>query len=147
MDLCLDIHRRNKMSELRLEGRLGVETVSPLRGCCVDTMLKWRPQTLGEKRRCMYCENPLKTIRASDAAPAECTGMLNETSIERAEPSFSVSSIWFGKNRFQSESKVNDWCNARGLDSAVVKSDNDTYSIEFANVQAGSERAMALSPF
>jgi hypothetical protein len=134
------------MSDLRLEGRLGVEMISPLRGCCVDTMTKWRPANVGEKHKCMYCENTLKTIRAGDAPAVEYSGMMNETQNAAATPAFSVSAFWFSKHRFAEESKVTKWCDERGLQSKITKSEDMAFCVNVDNIVSGTERAVWAAP-
>ena len=135
------------MSDLRLEGRLGVEMISPLRGCCVDTMTKWRPANVGEKHKCMYCENTLKTIRAGEPPAVEFSGMMNETNAAAATPDFAVSTFWFSKHRFADESKVAKWCEDRGIKANIGKSEDFAFRVNVDNnVVASTERSVWAAP-
>lgn len=135
------------MSELRLEGKLGVELINPLRGCCVDSILAWRPQVIGEKNKCLFCENPMKTVRAGEAAPPEWTGMLNETHIDREAPEFAVAELWFSEKRFSDPIAVEKWCEDRGLSGfSVEKSDGMARKISLAEIIPDTERALWAAP-
>jgi len=134
------------MSELHLEGKLGVETIGPIKDCCVEALVAWRPQTLGQKHKCLYCDNPMKTIRASEVSDPEWTGMLNETKIERSVPELAVSSIWFTKKRFPTESSVSKWCSARGLGSSSIADNGTAFNVSAAKIIPETERAMWAAP-
>lgn len=135
------------MSELRLEGKLGVELINPLRGCCVDSILAWRPQTIGEKHKCLFCDNPMKTVRAGEAAPPEWTGMLNETHKEKPASEFSVSELWFSEKRFGDPTEVEQWCEERGLQPpSVDKADSMAYKISLGEIVPDTERAVWVAP-
>ena len=135
------------MSELRLEGRLGVEMISPLRDCCVNTMTKWRPANVGEKHKCMYCENTLKTIRAGDAPAVEYSGMMNETMRTAVAPNFAVANFWFSKHRFADESKVAKWCEDRGISTKLMKSEDMAFCVNVdSDIVQGTERSVWASP-
>jgi hypothetical protein len=134
------------MADLRLEGKLGVETVSPLRGCCINTIIKWRPQLIGQKCRCMFCDNPLKTIRAGEEASPEWTGLINETRIERAVPEFALATMWFSDRKFSSVDNVNNWCSERGMTAKGVSFDGMAYRVDFAKTVNGTERAVWAAP-
>ena len=135
------------MSELRLEGRLGVELIKSLRGCCVDSILAWRPHVIGEKNKCLFCENPMKTVRAGDAAVPEWTGMLNETHVEREAPEFSVAELWFSEKRFSDASAVEKWCGERGMSGlSIEKSDGMAYKVPVAEIVPDTERVLWAAP-
>jgi hypothetical protein len=135
------------MSELRLEGRLGVELIQPLRGCCVDSILAWRPQVIGEKHKCLFCDNPMKTVRAGEAAPPEWTGMLNETHMDREAPEFSVAELWFSEKRFDDPTVVERWCDERGMsDASVVKTDGMAYKVSLGEIVQDTDRAVWAAP-
>lgn len=134
------------MNGLRLEGRLGVETVNALRGCCAESILGWRPQTIGEKHKCLYCDNPMKTIRAGEHAGPEWVGMLNETHIERAAPEVAVSSIWFSSKRFDAL-KAERWCEERGLVGKTPEQvDGSAYRVVLGKTAEDTERAVWAAP-
>ena len=135
------------MSELHLEGKLGVELIKPLQGCCVDSILAWRPQVIGEKRKCLFCDNPMKTVRAGDAAPPEWSGMLNETHAEQEAPEFSVAELWFSEKRFADSLAVEKWCGERGMEGIPVeKVDGMAYKIPLAEIIQDTERVVWAAP-
>jgi hypothetical protein len=134
------------MSELRLEGRLGVETISPLRGCCVDSLLKWHPRMVGERTKCMYCENPMKAIRAGDTSDPTWTGMMNEAKFERSNDALSASSLWFSQKKFQTSSDVSRWCAERGMSGAKVESVDSAFRVVLGKSLESSDRAVWAAP-
>lgn len=135
------------MGELRLEGRLGVEAVCPVKGCCVNTVLSWRPQMIGQKTKCMFCDNPLKTIRATDTEQPNWSGMLNETKIERGEPELGASDLWFSRKKFASEDAVRVWCDERGMSDVKVDSfDGDAYRVVLGKSMPETERLVWAAP-
>jgi len=134
------------MSDLRLEGKLGVELIKPLRGCCADTILAWRPQVIGEKRKCLFCDNPMKTVRAGEAAPPEWTGMLNETKSASEEAEFTVSQLWFSEKRFSDTFAVEKWCEERGLESPSVEKEEMGYKISMGEITPDTDRAVWAAP-
>lgn len=135
------------MSELRLDGRLGVEMVSPMKGCCVDSILAWRPQVIGEKNKCIFCDNPMKTVRAGEAAAPEWTGMLNETRKDCEDPEFVVAELWFSEKRFNDPLAVEKWCEERGIDGQKVSSeDRMAYRIALKEIVRDTERAVWAAP-
>ena len=134
------------MDEPRLKGRLGVEFITPIQGCCVDAILKWRPQVIGQKSSCIFCDNMLKTIRAGEVSDSEWTGMMNETKIERDVPSFSVASMWFSKKKFSCASDAQTWCVEHGINSDNVQEDDASYFVEVNRVIADTERVVWAAP-
>ena len=135
------------MSELRLEGRLGVEIINPLKGCCVDSMLAWRPQVIGEKNKCLFCDNPMKTVRAGEAVAPNWTGMLNETKLLKEPDSFCIGSLFFSEKRFRDKMSVDQWCKERGMDGvAIEKLDDMAYVVRLAEVVPDTERILWAAP-
>jgi len=130
------------MSELNLDGRLGVETINPVQGCCVDTILEWRPRLTGQKNKCLFCENPMKTIQAGEAVQPQWTGMLNETHIEREAQSFGVASIWFSKKKFSNQSAVKSWCMDKGIGANRIEEDYMSYAVLVGKVVPDTERVL-----
>lgn len=72
------------------EGRLGVEVMGKMNGCCIGTITKWRPQVIGEKKTCSYCNSYLKTIRAGEVLSPVFTGGILEHHRDVEEPRKSV---------------------------------------------------------
>lgn len=110
------------MSELKLNGRLGMETVNVAKGCCVESMQKWSPRMSGDKTHCMYCGNLLKAVRAGEFQDFQWTGMLNEALKSVDNSPISVQSIWFLRSRFSPEA-ASEWLASRGLPHQITKED------------------------
>ena len=68
------------------EGRLGVEAIGRMGGCCAQRILKWRPQMIGQRTSCAFCGTVMKTVRAGEAEAPAYTGGLNEHLRERVTP-------------------------------------------------------------
>lgn len=134
------------MDELILEGKLGVEMINPLKGCCADSILAWRPLLIGQKQHCLYCDNPMKTVRAGEMGAPECTGMLNETRFQENTSEFGVGEIWFSEKRFDSPAAVELWCKERGLEGTDIVSDGVAYKAALGAIVADTERAVWAAP-
>jgi hypothetical protein len=133
------------MSGLRLECRLGIETVNKLQGCCVDSILAWRPQNIGERHKCIFCDNPMKAIRAAELSSQEWSGMLNEAKFEREAQALTASSLWFSGKRFNSTDAVSKWCSDRGMEGSIERT-SDGYRVTVGKSVADTERAVWASP-
>jgi len=133
--------------KVSFNGKLGVEMITTLKGCCVDTILAWRPQLIGQKARCLYCDNPLKSVRAGEIAAPEWTGMLNECSKEIAAPDLVFGEIWFSKKRFADAGTVSVWCSERGVESGLgISQDDMAFKVKTAEVVPGTERVLWAAP-
>jgi len=132
---------------VNFNGKLGVETINILKGCCVDTILAWRPQLIGQKARCLYCDNPLKSVRAGEVAAPEWTGMLGECRKDIAAPDLVFGEIWFSKKRFPDTSVVTTWCIERGVEAGLdIAQDDMAFKVKTADVIPGTERVLWAAP-
>jgi len=135
------------MAGLDLDGRIGIEAVQDVRGCCVDSILAWRPRIVGAKHKCLYCDNPFKAIRAAELSDDRWTGMLNETRYQKSVPDFELGSLWFSRKRFANSSKVKEWCIERGLQvDSIDASDNMAVRVDVQRLLPGSERIVWAAP-
>jgi len=127
------------MSELTLNGRLGMETINKARGCCVASMLKWSPRMVGDKHKCMYCDNTLKAIRAGEFSGNLWNGSMNETTKDTTEPPFTVNSIWFLRSIHTVDS-AKSWLSDHGLYKDDLSEDEFAITSEQEEVVPESER-------
>lgn len=97
------------MSDFTLKGRMGVELSTVLKGCCVDSILAWRPALVGQKNRCLYCDNVMKTVRAGEVNLASSAGFVTDLQ-KSADPELIVGEVCFSKKRFPAAADVQEWC-------------------------------------
>ena len=135
------------MTDSRLEGKLGIECVTVFKGCCADTVLDWKPRMIGEKNTCMFCGNPMKTIRAGEVDTANYTGMLNETAYKEDEdPNLIFAELWFTERRFNLD-QVKEWCDARSIQpSAFYESDGMAFRVKLAEFEEDTARMVWAAP-
>ena len=137
------------MSDLQLQGRLGVELVSIMKGCCADSIVQWRPRVIGQKHSCAYCDNPMKTVSAGEVADPEWSGMLNETRYQdNGEREFAIKSLWFAGRNFTDEDAVKNWCADHELANADVQNaDSMSFCVKnVSEVVEGTERVLWAAP-
>jgi hypothetical protein len=131
------------------EGRLGVEVIGKTQGCCVDTILKWRPQMVGQKRSCTYCNVTMKVIRASEVITQEFTGGLNEYRRELIQPELVIGGLYFSIDKFASDEAVGNWLEDREIDAdadVVVELDNFAHYVALERLMPESVRHLWVAP-
>jgi hypothetical protein len=112
-------------------GRLGIEIVGKMKGCCAKAILKWRPQTIGQKTACTYCGSFLKTIRAGEVLTHLYTGWMGEEKAAAAceEPEIVIGGLYFSSEKFPTEQTVKNWMAEREINSdAVIEADDHAFS-------------------
>lgn len=125
---------------LDLSGRLGVEAVRDLKGCCVDSILAWRPHLIGEKTRCLFCDNPMKSIRPGDFSFSDFGFFPNK---DREGPEQSFSALWFSCKRFENPEKVKEWCEERDIPlKSIEQPDDMVYRVKLGDVEPGTAKAL-----
>lgn len=129
-----------------LNGRLGIETIRPVQGCCVETMLKWRPNIIGQKSQCLYCDNGFKAIRAAELDNVEWTGMVNETRKEVTVQDLGAAEIWFSKRKFADIGDVMQWCDERAIEVTRQDDSEMAYRVVLGKALPGTERVVWASP-
>jgi len=128
-------------------GRLAVEVTGKMGGCCVGTIVKWRPQNIGEKRTCSYCESYLKTIRAGEVLSPVFTGGILEHHREVAEPELTIGGLYFASGRFASEEAVRKWMADRDMAGDVAKVDEHAFYLPVdGSLMADSVRLVWVAP-
>lgn len=95
------------------DGRLGIEIVGKVKGCCVETILDWRPQMIGQKLACHYCNGFMKTVRAGEVLSQVFNGGFGLDKTEFKEPELSIGGLYFSTKRFENEEQVKSWMQAR----------------------------------
>ena len=134
------------MSALNLQGRLGVEAINPIRGCCIESLSKWVPRMSGEKTECLYCANIFKTVCAVDTVGKDFTGMLNECKNEPEKRTEAAESLWFTEKKFPSPEAVKDWCAERGIGLKSLARDEFAFVGKCSDVLGGTEKVLWAAP-
>lgn len=129
------------------EGRLGIEVIGKMLGCCVGTIIKWRPQYIGQRQTCGYCNSSMKTIRAGEMeGDQNFTGALNECRIERAAPNLVLGGLYFQATRFPDLSLVERWLEDRDVAGQVQAFDQHAHYVPIERLQPVTVRAIWVAP-
>jgi hypothetical protein len=129
------------------KGRLGIEVIGQMQGCCVQSILDWRPQMLGQKMACRYCDTHMKTIRAGEIVSQLFDGGLNECNREVELPEIVIGGLHFSAKKFASTDAVRNWFSARDLGAPdEIKEDQHAFSVEIERVVPESVRAVWIAP-
>lgn len=108
-------------------GRLGIEVIGKMAGCCIETIAKWRPQMIGLKRECSYCNSFMKTIRAGEVLSPVFTGGMLEHHVEVEEPELSIGGLYFSSSKFPTEKMVERWMADRDMEGEISKIDEHAF--------------------
>jgi hypothetical protein len=130
------------------DGRLGVEVPGLMKGCCVESMLEWRPQTVGQKLACRYCNSTLKTIRAGETPHSLFTGDLGEYKRETEEPEMVIGGLYFSVRKFASVDAVKAWAKDReiGEPEQVENVGGHAYHVSIERLAPETIRAVWIAP-
>jgi hypothetical protein len=90
-------------------GRLGVEVVGKMGGCCIESILEWRPQMLGQMNKCRNCGSSMKTIRPTEFAQMAFNGQFGRDHSEVEEPKVVMGGIFFSQKKFADVEAVKSW--------------------------------------
>lgn len=135
------------MADLNLNGRLGVEVLRDLQGCCIDSILAWRPQVIGQKNRCLFCSNPMKSVRAGEVNDDVWTGAILETRKDMVAPTLCFGEIWFSKRRFFDAQDALNWCFKRGLKVTKVEDrDENAFCLKIGEIFSDTARIIWAAP-
>lgn len=129
------------------EGRLGIEVVGKVQGCCVQTMLDWNVQYLGKRTECPICSTVLKAVRAGDVLDFESTGFLSD--LRKAEPTeFILGGLYFSVEKFPDAEKVEDWFKDREVEGIgdVAGVGDEAHYVPIADLKAASIRFVRVAP-
>ena len=130
------------MGNPELARKLGVELISVMKGCCVDTIAAWRPSCVGERTKCMYCENSMKAIRAQEIYHSEF-GEKTLADRDVPENTFIPSSLWFSMKHFASADAVKGWCENHDITyKSIEEHDAYCYRVKLADVDGDSDRVI-----
>ena len=127
------------------EGRLGIELIGKMKGCCARAILKWRPQTIGQKTSCAYCGTMMKTIRAGEVLSHLYTGgMLEEKAASaQEEPEIVIGGLYFSTEKFASQEAVKTWMSERDIASdAVIEIDEHAFYVPLERLLPESVRSI-----
>lgn len=127
------------------EGRLGIEFIGKMKGCCARAILKWRPQTIGQKTTCSYCGSMMKTIRAGEVLSHLFTGGMLEEKAAAAEeePEIVIGGLYFSTEKFASQEAVKTWMAEREITSdAVIEIDEHAFYVPLERLLPESVRAI-----
>lgn len=100
-------------TKTQFNGRLGIEVVGKMKGCCVESVLDWKPQMLGMKLACRYCNNVMKTIRAGEVISHAFNGGFGRDKSEITEPELCIGGLYFSTKKFAGEEAVKSWMQKR----------------------------------
>jgi hypothetical protein len=129
------------------KGRLGIEVMGKMAGCCVETIAKWRPSMIGLKRECTYCNSFMKTIRATEVLAPVYTGGMLEHHKEVKEPDLALGGLYFASSRFPDSESVERWMGERDLEGHVSKVDEHASFVALGDALFGdSVRLVWVAP-
>lgn len=131
------------------DGRLGIEIVGKMKGCCAKAILKWRPQTIGQKTACTYCGTFLKTIRAGEVLSHLYTGWMGEEKAAAAceEPEIVIGGLFFSSEKFPTQQTVKNWMAEREINSdSVIEIDDHAFYVPLERIIPESVRAVWVAP-
>lgn len=128
------------------EGRLGVELVGEMGGCCARAILKWRPQVIGQRHSCAYCGATMKTVRAGEGPPRDFRGTLNETRIEAQAPDLVVGGLFFSSEKFASPERANAWMADRDIAAKAELLDMHAHYALVKRLAPDTARAVWAAP-
>ncbi len=136
------------MSEEKLDfaGRLGIDFVGSLRGCCVKTILDWNPRMNGQKVACRICNSPLKSVRAGDDLLVDATGGVNDFRKTDA-PDLIIGGLFFCTEQFPSQRKALDWLDERevSVPDVVERMGDDAYYVGLETLKEGTARVVRIA--
>lgn len=128
-------------------GRLGIEVIGKMAGCCIQTIAKWRPQMIGLKRECSYCNSFLKTIRAGEVLSPVFTGGMLEHHVEVEEPELAIGGLYFSAEKYPTVELVERWMADRDLSGDVSKMDEHAFFLPMGDpLFADSARMVWVAP-
>ncbi len=131
------------------EGRLGIELVGKMQGCCVKAILKWRPQMVGQKNSCTYCGSMMKTIRAGEVLSPTFVGWLGEekSDFNNTEPEMVIGGLFFSKDKFATEEIAKTWMADRDIEAEeVIELDDHALYVPMERLMPESVRAIWVAP-
>lgn len=128
------------------EGRLGIEAVGRMGGCCAQTMLKWRPQMIGQRNSCAYCGTVMKAVRAGEAEAPAYTGGLNEHLRERATPELVLGGLYFESGKFPTTEKADEWMDDRDILAKAEELDMHAHYAPIERLLPETVRAVWAAP-
>lgn len=114
-------------------GRLGIEVIGKMAGCCIETIAKWRPSMVGLKRECSYCNSFMKTIRATEVLAPVYTGGMLEHRKEVEEPELVLGGLYFSASRFPDTGAIERWAYERDLEINISKMDDHAFFSPMGN--------------
>lgn len=129
------------------EGRLGIEVVGDVQGCCVQSMFDWNAQYLGKRIECPICNNALKTVRAGDDLDVVSTGFLSD--LRKVEkPDFILGGLYFSAEKFAKPGTIEEWFKDRdcGEPSDVATFGEEAYYVPIADLDPASVRYVRVAP-
>lgn len=130
-------------------GRLGIEIVGKMKGCCAKAILKWRPQTIGQKTACTYCGSFMKTIRAGEVLTHLFTGWMGEEKAASRceEPEILIGGLYFSTDKFPTEAAVKSWMSDREINpESVIEIDDHAFYVPLERLIPESTRAVWVAP-
>ena len=133
-------------TKTKWDGRLGIDVVGKMQGCCIDAILKWRPSLVGQKSTCPYCNTMMKTIRAGEVLSSSFNGGINEHKRMVEEPEIVVGSLFFSNKKFASVEAIKTWMEEREVQGDVEELDDHARCVQLERILPESARAVWVAP-
>lgn len=128
-------------------GRLGIEIVGKVNGCCVKSALDWNAPLLGQKTACRICNSVMKTVRAGDDLGVESSGRYGDFR-KAAAPELAISGLYFSSDRFEGPENILNWLKDRELaePSHIDALGEDAFFMPVETVVGGTSRMVKVAP-
>jgi hypothetical protein len=128
------------------EGRLGVEFVGKMQGCCASTLQAWKPQSPGQRNSCAYCGSAMKTIRAGQEEDNHYHGGLNEHLLGVKKEELVIGGLFFTSDRFASVENADTWMDDREIAAKAVALDMHSQYAHLEELRPETTRAIWVAP-
>lgn len=130
------------------DGRLGVEVAGKMKGCCVESMLDWKPLMIGQKLACRYCSGTMKTIRAGEMPHSFFTGTMGEFRKEEDAIEMMIGGLYFSAKRFETPEDVTRWTEKReiGKPETIEDINGHAFYIPIERLRPETIRAVYIAP-
>jgi hypothetical protein len=128
------------------EGRIGVDFVGKMGGCCAATLQAWKPQSPGQRNSCGYCGSTMKTIRAGREEDQSFRGGLNEHLVGVKKEELVIGGLFFTSDRFASPSHADTWMDDREIAAKAQPLDMHAQYAHLEALRPETTRAIWVAP-
>lgn len=128
-------------------GRLGIEIVGKVNGCCVKSALDWHAPMLGQKTACRICNNVMKMVRAGDDLGTESSGRYNDFK-KSTSPDLAIGGLYFATSKFAAVENVLAWMKERevGEPDLIDALGEEAFYAPVDAIKDGSHRLVRIAP-